>query len=115
MEQLRMTEFRNEIETIRLKSSTNKRERLLQLLGIFLMICGVALSLVAYFVANSQQSGDLVIDSLEHNEHIILAITGVCIALTGCCIFLRYSFGRFLRFWLLRLIHENNKRTADQE
>ena len=115
MEQARMTEFRNEIETIRLKSSTNKRERLLQILGILLMTCGVVLSLVAYFVANNQQSGDLAIDSLEQNEHIILAITGLCIALTGGCIFLRYSLGRFLRFWLLRLIHENNKRTAEED
>jgi len=84
------------------------------MIGILLMTGGVVLSLVAYFFANNQQSGDLVIDSLEQNEHIILALTGLCIALTGGCIFLRYSLGRFLKFWLLRLIHENNNRITEE-
>ena len=44
---------------------------------------GVILTLIAYFVAGSQNSGNVAIDSLEHNEHIILAIFGVALSISG--------------------------------
>jgi hypothetical protein len=115
MEQPRTTEFRNEIRSLKLKTASSNREKILQVFGALLMVAGTLLSFVAYFVADSQASGNLALDNLEHNEHIILAIAGLCVALTGGFVYLRYSFGRFLRFWLLRQIYENKPYIAETE
>ena len=37
---------------------------------------------------------------------MILALVGVTVSILGAALFLRYSLARFLRFWLLRLIYE---------
>jgi hypothetical protein len=37
---------------------------------------------------------------------VILALVGVTVSILGAALFLRYSMARFLRFWLLRLIYE---------
>ncbi|WP_421118710.1 hypothetical protein ACE2AJ_15275 [Aquihabitans daechungensis] len=43
---------------------------------------------------------------------IILAVFGLSLAVIGMALFLRYSMGRFLRFWLLRLIYEQQDDAA---
>ena len=102
-------EFENAIQKIKTKTGTNERDKLFELIGLLILFGGVILTLIAYFVAGSQNSGNVAVDSLEHNEHIILAIFGVALSISGGFIYLRFSIGRFLRFWLLRQIHENNK------
>ena len=102
-------EFENAIQKIKTKTSSNERDRLYELIGLLILFGGAVLALISYFVAGSQNSGNVVIDNLEHNEHIILAIFGVALSVVGGFIYLRFSIGRFLRFWLLRQIHENNK------
>jgi len=102
-------EFENAIEKIKTKTGSNERDRLYELIGLLILFGGAVLTLISYFVAGSQNSGNVAIDNLEHNEHIILAIFGVALSIVGGFIYLRYSIGRFLRFWLLRQIHENNK------
>ena len=39
-----------------------------------------------------------------------IAIIGVAVTVAGAAIFLRYSFARFLRFWLARFIFEARNR-----
>ena len=43
---------------------------------------------------------------------IILAVFGLTLSVAGMAVFLRYSIGRFLRFWLLRLIYEQQDSPA---
>ena len=104
----RADEFREEIEALRLKTSGD-RDRLFQWLGASLMVVGAGLAFIAYFIANGQDSGDVLLDNLEHNEHTILAIAGLALAVVGAALFMRYSMGRFLRFWLLRQIYESHR------
>tara|TARA_B110000014_G_C19997742_1_gene516985 strand:- start:473 stop:799 length:327 start_codon:yes stop_codon:yes gene_type:complete len=107
MENERVVEFKDELDKLKIKSGSSDREKLYQFFGGALMIAGIGLTFIAYFVAGSQDSGDLVIDDLEHNEHIVLAIAGIAVTIVGAAIFLRYSLTRFFRFWLLRQIYEN--------
>tara|TARA_Y100000768_G_scaffold206844_1_gene155887 strand:- start:1326 stop:1655 length:330 start_codon:yes stop_codon:yes gene_type:complete len=102
-------EFENAIQKIKAKTGSNERDRLYEIIGLLILLGGAALTFIAYFVAGSQNSGNVSIDTLEHNEHIILAIFGVALSVVGGFIYLRFSIGRFLRFWLLRQIHENSK------
>ncbi|MGI8709542.1 MAG: hypothetical protein ACR2LA_00890 [Acidimicrobiales bacterium] len=37
---------------------------------------------------------------------VIAASVGVALVVAGAAVFLRYSLAQFLRFWLLRLIYE---------
>lgn len=102
----RVEEFREEIDALKLKTSGD-RDQLYQGIGAALMVIGVVVAIVAYVVASGQNSGDLTIDNLEHNEHTILALVGLNVSVVGAAVFLRYSLSRFLRFWLLRQIYEN--------
>ena len=100
-------EFTEAVESIRKKKSTHDRERIYEILGFALLVVGALIALIAYIVAGSQNSGNLAIDNLEHNEHTILSIFGLALSIVGGFIYLRHSIGRFLRFWLLRQIYES--------
>jgi hypothetical protein len=106
-DQARIDEFRSEVDALKLKTGAGSSERVLQIIGAVLMVAGIVVALVAYVAANGQNSGDLAIDNLEHNELIILALAGVAMSITGGFVFLRYSLARFFRFWLLRQIYES--------
>jgi hypothetical protein len=106
-DQARIDEFRAEVEALKLKTGAGSSERILQIVGAVLMVAGIVVALVAYVTANGQNSGDLAIDNLEHNELIILSLAGVAMSVTGGFVFLRYSLARFFRFWLLRQIYES--------
>ena len=41
-------------------------------------------------------------------------VLGLGLTVVGAALFLRYSLGRYLRFWLLRLIYEEHT-TADRQ
>lgn len=106
-DQARIDEFRSEVEALKLKTGGANAERILQIVGAVLMVAGIVIALVSYVTANGQNSGDLAIDNLEHNELVILALAGVAMSVTGGFMFLRYSLARFFRFWLLRQIYES--------
>jgi len=46
-------------------------------------------------------------NSLNQSSDISLGLAGVAVGILGGAVFLRYSFGQFLRFWLLRFSYEN--------
>ena len=97
----RAAEFQEQIAAMRTKTSKTSTEQVLLVIGILLMLAGIVLGFVGYISATNAQY------ALDQNELIILAILGVSLSLMGVAIFLRYSIGRFLRFWLLRQIYEN--------
>ncbi|HJM97760.1 MAG TPA: hypothetical protein QF776_06270 [Acidimicrobiales bacterium] len=103
-------DFQQAVEDIRKKKGKTDRDRVYEILGLILLVGGSVLAFIAYFVAGSQNSGDLAIDNLEHNEHVILAIFGLTLSIVGGFVYLRYSIGRFLRFWLLRQIYESQSK-----
>ncbi|MCU0270562.1 MAG: hypothetical protein MUF83_18205 [Acidimicrobiales bacterium] len=91
-------QFLAEIADIRLKSAG--RHRQLLRLGAVLMPTGIVLGIVAWFLAYNTDS------ALEQRDAIILALIGVSVSVTGMGLFLRYSFGEFLRFWMARLVYQ---------
>lgn len=103
----RAEEFQEQIAAMRTKTSRTSSEQVLLVIGILLMLAGIVLGFISYF---SSTNSDKVLDQ---NELIILAILGVSLSLAGVAIFLRYSIGRFLRFWLLRQIYENRSKSEE--
>src|SRR5258708_9823966 len=103
----RAQQFKTEIAEMRLKTGRARTENLLQVLGVVLMVAGVAVALGAYSASlNVTATPGTNVDVLDSNSYTPLAIAGLAISVTGGFLFLRYSLAKFLRFLLLRQIYE---------
>jgi hypothetical protein len=103
----RAERFRADVAEMRLKTGRSDGERRLQMLGVLLMIVGVAIAFGAYRAAtNVTATPGTNVDVLNSNAYMPLAIAGLAVSLCGGFVFLRYSLARFLRFWLLRQSYE---------
>jgi uncharacterized membrane protein YcjF (UPF0283 family) len=81
-----------------LRVGTAGRDKRLLKLGAAMMPVGLAIAVIAWFLSYNTA------DPLEQRDAVILALIGVTVSIIGVGIFLRYSIGEFLRFWMARLI-----------
>ena len=103
----RADQFKAEIADMKLKTGRSRTEGLLQILGVILMVGGIALALGAYAASlNVTATPGSNVDVLDSNSYLPLAVAGLATSVTGGFLFLRYSLARFLRFWLLRQSYE---------
>jgi hypothetical protein len=103
----RADQFKAEIAEMRLKTGRSNVEHILQIVGVVLMVAGIALALGAYRASlNVTATPGTNVDVLDSNSYLPLAIAGLAITVTGGFVFLRYSLAKFLRFWLLRQVYE---------
>jgi hypothetical protein len=103
----RAEQFKTEIAEMRLKTGRTNAEHLLQIVGVVLMVAGIALAVGAYRASlNVTATPGSNVDVLDSNSYTPLAIAGLAISVTGGFVFLRYSLAQFLRFWLLRQVYE---------
>ena len=110
----RAQQFKTEIAEMRLKTGRARIENLLQVLGVVLMVAGVAVALGAYSASlNVTATPGTNVDVLDSNSYTPLAIAGLAISVTGGFLFLRYSLAKFLRFWLLRQSYEQRAAIDD--
>jgi uncharacterized membrane protein len=96
----RSDRFARELAALKVSDPAKGRPRMWQNVGAGLMVLGVALAVIAYFV--SQRTGDL----LDADTAINIALLGITLAVVGSAVFLRYSLTGFLRFWLARQSYE---------
>ena len=96
----RREKFEADIAQVRVKTGSTAAENRMITVGIGLMAVGAVVALVAFVLSGSQS------DSRDVISSVIAATFGLCLVVAGAAVFLRYSIGRFLRFWLLRLIYE---------
>jgi hypothetical protein len=102
----RLAQFEEELAKVRVKTGAVATESRWIALGLAAMVLGTAITLVGFFVSGSMA------DTRDVLSTMILAITGLCVVVAGAAVFLRYSLGRLLRAWLLRLLFEQH---VDQE
>jgi hypothetical protein len=103
----RAARFKAEIAEMKVHTGRPKVENALLILGLLLMVAGIAIALGAYSASvNVTATPGTNVDLLDSNSYLALAIAGVAITVAGGFLFLRYSLARFLRFWLLRQIYE---------
>ena len=101
----RVEQFKAEIADMRLRDPATARDRQLLRLGVALLIGGVVTTIIAYFVSHAT------LNPLTQRDAIIGALAGVAVTIAGGALFLRYSLATFLRFWLARLIYEQQSQT----
>lgn len=68
--------------------------------GMALMLAGFAVSVIAVILSQGSDN------ALDQSTQLALGIAGVAAVGLGGVVFLRYSLGRLLRYWLLRMLHE---------
>ncbi len=104
-QQDRVEQFKSEIAEMGLRDPVTGRERVLVVVGAILMIGGPITALAAYI----QSSGTN--DPLQQGDDHIIALIGVAVTILGAALFIRYSIGSFLRFWLARLSYDQHTQT----
>jgi hypothetical protein len=105
----RLEEFQAELARLRVRGGSATTEQRLLLGGIVLMPLGLVLVLIGYLGASGTTQLTSQVPYL-----ISGGLLGLGCTIVGAALFLRYSLGRYLRFWLLRLIFEEHT-TADRQ
>lgn len=95
----RAAQFDQELAALKIKSGSSSGERAFANLSLFVMVVGVILTVVANTTVVSQ------------SYTVTTGLMGVAITVAGGALFLRFSLGQYLRYWLLRQIHESRVQT----
>lgn len=69
------------------------------------MALGVVVAMAAYVLGHGTTN------PLQQRDAVVVALIGLCLAVVGGALFLRYSMAQFLRFWLARLSWEQQAQT----
>lgn len=104
----RITEFREEIAQMRLSGSSAVSERRLLVLGVVAVLAGLALAVFGGIMVTNTT------ENVAANQRAYLAtgtLLGIALVIAGAALFIRYSMARYLRFWLVRLVHESRTNT----
>jgi hypothetical protein len=102
----RVAQFRAEVAGMGLRDPVTRREQVLLRLGALGMVVGPIIALASYFISHNT------INALQQRDAIVIAVIGLSVTVAGSVLFLRYSFGRMLRFWLARFAFEQHGRDA---
>lgn len=100
----RVEKFKADIADMRLKDPSIAREQQLLRLGGVMLVAGLVISIAAYFGSHSNQPP-------AQQDYVVVALIGVTVSVVGAALFLRYSIAQFLRFWMARLIYEQQAQT----
>lgn len=101
----RVAQFTSEIAEMKLPDTASSRDKALLRAGAVLMALGVVMTIVAYVLGHGTTN------PLQQRDAIVIALVGLCLAVVGGALFLRYSMAQFLRFWLARLSWEQQAQT----
>lgn len=102
----RVAGFQSEIESMKVKAGGGQNEAKLLALGIALGVAGLALAIYGGIMVQN--------DANEYNQRAFMATgsyIGIAMLIGGAALFVRYSMARYLRFWLIRMVHESHANT----
>jgi hypothetical protein len=106
MNEERIKAFASEVSELRVNGARGDRERVLLGAGVTLLGAGVALAVVGGLRASSANGLGNQVALLATGSFI-----GFALVVAGAALFVRYSIARFLRYWLVRLVHEQRTET----
>jgi hypothetical protein len=104
----RIEQFKADIADLRITDPSSSRDQLATRLGTAGMAIGVVLGLYAYSLSYGASGSN---PAPQQRDAIILALIGVSVAIAGAAVYLKGSLSTFLRFWLVRDLHERRAQT----
>ena len=102
----RIDAFNQEIGSMKLRGANASGERILVILGALALAVGFALAILG----GIQTSGT----TNQADQRAFMAtgsFLGIALVVVGAALFVRFSLARYLRFWLVRLVHESRSNT----
>lgn len=102
----RISEFSDEVAQLQLRAGRGDRERLLLLVGTAALVVGLVLT-----IAGGIQASGSAVPADQTAAIATGSYIGLALLIAGAALFIRYSVGRLLRFWLVRLVHEQRTET----
>lgn len=106
MNEMRINDFANEVAELKLRGANGDSERWLLLLGSLLLVAGVALGVVGGVKASGASKTADQVAAIATG-----GLLGLVLVVAGVALFIRFSLGRLLRFWMVRLVHEHRSET----
>ena len=104
----RIEQFKADIAELRITDPSAGRDQLATRVGVAGMVLGVVLGVYAYSLSYGAEGGDA---ALQQNDATIVALIGVTVAVAGAALYLKGALASFLRFWLVRDLHERRAQT----
>lgn len=104
----RIEQFKADIAELRITDPASGRDRLASRLGVTAMVIGVLLGVYAYTLSFGAEGDN---PALQQRDAIVLALIGVSAAVSGAALYLKGALSSFLRFWLVRDLHERRTQT----
>jgi hypothetical protein len=101
----RIEQFRADIADLRITDPSTARDQLAVRLGLAGLALGVILPVVAYAMSHGTTN------ALAQRDALVLAVLGVSCAVGGGALYLKGALAGFLRFWLVRDLHERRAQT----
>jgi hypothetical protein len=101
----RIEQFEADLAELRIADPSVSRDQLAARAGLAGLLIGVVLPVAAYVLSHGTTN------ALEQRDAIVLALLGVSCAVSGGALYLKGALAGFLRFWLLRDLHERRIQT----
>jgi hypothetical protein len=101
----RIEQFEADLAELRIVDPSASRDQLAARAGLVGLVVGIALPAVAYALSHGTTN------ALEQRDAIVLALLGIASAVAGGALYLKGALAGFLRFWLLRDLHERRAQT----
>ena len=104
----RIDQFKADIAELRISDPSASRDSLAMRIGVAAMVAGVLIGIYAYSLSFGA-SGDN--PAPQQRDAIVLALIGVSVAIVGAALYVKSALAEFLRFWLVRDLHERRAQT----
>ncbi len=104
----RIEQFKADIADLKIADPSSSRDQLATRLGIAGLILGIALGVYAYSLSYGADGPN---PSLQQRDAIVLGLIGVSLVVAGGALYLKGALSSFLRFWLVRDLHERRAQT----
>ena len=101
----RIEQLKADLAELRITDPSAGRDQLAVRLGLAALLAGVVLPVVAYAMSHGTSN------ALAQRDAIILALLGVSCAIGGGALYVKGALAGFLRFWLVRDLHERRAQT----
>jgi hypothetical protein len=101
----RIEQLKTDLAELRIKDPSTSADRTAVRLGLAGLVIGVGLAIVAYTMSHGTT------DPLAQRDALVLALIGVSITVAGGALYLKGALAGFLRFWLVRDLHERRQQT----
>jgi len=104
----RIEQFEADIADLKIADPSSSRDHLAARLGVAAMVVGIGLAVYAYLLSYGADGDN---PAPQQRDAIIVALIGISVAVVGGALYLKGALAGFLRFWLVRDLHERRAQT----